>query len=348
LLTIQDRHAITRVASQRFEILTVGTPGRGFARLVDLFRLWMANHARAWVPGMLVHFGSLDFIVTTGGGLEQIRVPVRPARTTNPDPVVKAFEVMRLRASEDRASRVSGPLNFDYESLGHQLRVFLGPRPTQEYLRPVVFSLANITAHLSRGEPFSLEILARCVQMRFPFGQHNAAGDAHRLDVTPFGSNPIGGEFVGMTNYVSESFHDLLVGKSEAISDFGSSGGSHHPSRVCFVAGVLEGCVEDSHNGETPPSGRNDGARERNQAPPSMGLEQLREWHKELEEARLKIEQEHAKLKREIGRRGDGGCACHHPRCNTPVRGRLSVDRDICHTINARRCGHEDEQAAVS
>jgi hypothetical protein len=64
-----------------------------------------------------MRFGSLDFIITTGGVLEQIRVPVRPARTTNLDPIVEAFEGMRLRALEDRASVDSGPLNFDFESL---------------------------------------------------------------------------------------------------------------------------------------------------------------------------------------------------------------------------------------
>jgi hypothetical protein len=63
-----------------------------FARLVDLCRLRMANHTGGWAPGALVHFGSQDFIVTTGGGLEQIRVPVRSACTTNRDPIVEAFK----------------------------------------------------------------------------------------------------------------------------------------------------------------------------------------------------------------------------------------------------------------
>jgi hypothetical protein len=70
---------------------------------------------------------------------------------------------MRLHALVDRASEGSVPLDFDYESLGHQLHVFLGPRSTQEDLHHLLFSLANITAQLSGGEPLCLEIPARGV-----------------------------------------------------------------------------------------------------------------------------------------------------------------------------------------
>jgi hypothetical protein len=112
-----------------------------------------------------------------------------------------------------------------------------------------------------------------------------------------------------MKDYISESFHDLLVGELEVISDSSSTGGSHHPSRECFMAGVPEGRFEDAHNGETPQSGPNDRARERNQTPLPAQLEQLRERQKELEEARLQIEEECAELEREIGCRGDGARA---------------------------------------
>jgi hypothetical protein len=84
-----------------------------FVRLVDLFRLRTANHAIGWAPGALMCFGSLDFIITIGGALENIHVPVRPAHTTNLDPVIKAFKGMRLHALKDRASEDSGPLDFD-------------------------------------------------------------------------------------------------------------------------------------------------------------------------------------------------------------------------------------------
>jgi hypothetical protein len=103
-----------------------------------------------------------------------------PARTTNLDPVVanldpvvEAFDGMQLCALEDRVLGVSGPLNFDYASLGHQLHVFLGPRPTQEDLHHVLFSHANVTTQLSGGEPLSPEIPASGILMRFPFGLRN-------------------------------------------------------------------------------------------------------------------------------------------------------------------------------
>jgi hypothetical protein len=113
--------------------------------------------------------------------------------------------------------------------------------------------------------------------MRFPFGLCNAAEDARRLAAVPFGSSRIDDEFMMMTGYISECFHDLLAGELEAIFDSSSSGGSHHPSRECFMVAVPEGRVEDAHSRETSPSGPNDGARERNQAPPPARLEQLRE-----------------------------------------------------------------------
>jgi hypothetical protein len=114
------------------------------------------------------------------------------------------------------------------------------------------------------------------------------------------------GEFMGMMDYVLESFHDLLTGELEAISDSDSSGGSHHPSLECFMADHSKGLIESTHDGITPPNSSDTGIRERSQAPPRMLLEQLREWQKVLVEACLQLEQEHAKLEREIGRRGDG------------------------------------------
>jgi hypothetical protein len=52
----------------------------------------MANHAGGWALGVLVHFGSLDFIVTTEGALEQIHVPAQPVRASVLDPIVEDFE----------------------------------------------------------------------------------------------------------------------------------------------------------------------------------------------------------------------------------------------------------------
>ena len=61
--------------------------------------------------------------------------------------------------------------------------------------------------------------------------------------------SPTNDEFMGMTDYVVESFHDLLVGDLETIYDSDSSRGSHHPSRECFMAETLEGHVESVHEG---------------------------------------------------------------------------------------------------
>jgi hypothetical protein len=60
-------------------------------------------------------------------------------------------------------------------------------------------------------------------------------------------------KFVGMTDYFTESFHDLLMRDSEVISDFDSSRGSHHPSHKCFMAGTPEGHVKSVHDGGLHP-----------------------------------------------------------------------------------------------
>jgi hypothetical protein len=117
-------------------------------------------------------------------------------------------------------------------------------------LHQVLFSLASVTAQLSVGGPLSPEIMAGSAQTAFPYGLRNAAEDVLRL---------MDDEFVRMVDYVSESFHDLLTGELEMIFD-------------------SEGRIESAHDGNTPPDVSDDGAWERNQAPPCVRLEQLREW----------------------------------------------------------------------
>ena len=117
-------------------------------------------------------------------------------------------------------------------------------------------------------------------------------------------------EFVGMTKYAAESFHNLLVEETESPSVSNSSRGSHHPSRECFMAGTPEGHVESIHEGEATLSNDLDNEVEGDAgAPPRLRVEQLRARHQELEEARLQLEQERAELEREIERHGDGGRA---------------------------------------
>jgi hypothetical protein len=75
------------------------------------------------------------------------------------------------------------------------------------------------------------------------------------------------------------------------------------------MADSPEGCVESAHDRNTSLDVSDDGAQERNQAPPRVRLEQLWEQQKELEEARLQLEQEHGEHEHEITRRGGGGRA---------------------------------------
>ena len=122
-----------------------------------------------------------------------------------------------------------------------------------------------------------------------------------------------------MTEYVVKSFHDLLAGDSELLSDSDSSRGSHHPSRECFMAGTPEGRVESVHEGgATPPNDLDDEVEEDAGALPRMRVEQLRAQHQELEDARLQLEQERTELEREIEHHGDGGQARTMAMIETP------------------------------
>jgi len=58
---------------------------------------------------------------------------------------------------------------------------------------------------------------------------------------------------MGVTEYVTESFHDLLMGETESPSTSDSSKGSHHPSHECFMVGTPEGHVESIHKEEATP-----------------------------------------------------------------------------------------------
>ena len=74
-----------------------------------------------------------------------------------------------------------------------------------------------------------------------PFGLYNAAETVGHLMAQRMPSSPTNNEFVGMTEYIVESFHDLLVGESESPFDSEFSMGSHHPSREYFMAGTPRG-----------------------------------------------------------------------------------------------------------
>ena len=97
---------------------------------------------------------------------------------------------------------------------------------------------------------------------------------------------PVNDKFVGMTEYVTESFHDLLARETESPSTSDSSRGSHHPSRECFMAGTPEGHVKSIHKEEaTLMNDLDDEAEEETRAPPCLRVEQLKARHLELKEA---------------------------------------------------------------
>ena len=89
-----------------------------------------------------------------------------------------------------------------------------------------------------------------------------------------------------MTEYVTESFHNLLIEESESPSSYDSSRGSHHPSCECFMIGTPEGHVESIHEEEaTPTNDLDDEADRETAAPPRMRMQQLKAQHQELEKA---------------------------------------------------------------
>ena len=88
----------------------------------------------------------------------------------------------------------------------------MGPRPFQEDLRHLTFSFTNVMKQLGKGEPLSPEYLIQSAPTALPFGLRNATKTDGHLVVQRTPSSPMNDEFVGMTEYVVESFHDLLVG----------------------------------------------------------------------------------------------------------------------------------------
>ena len=89
---------------------------------------------------------------------------------------------------------------------------------------------ANIITQLARGEPLSLECLIQSALTVLPFGLRNAAETVGHLVAQRTSTSPMDDKFMGMIEYIMESFHDLLVGESESPSNSNSSKGSHHLS----------------------------------------------------------------------------------------------------------------------
>ena len=126
-------------------------------------------------------------------------------------------------------------------------------------------------AQLAGGEPLSLEYLIWSAPTVLLSGLCNAAETDGHLVARRTPPSPTNDEFVGMTKYVVESFHDLLVGEMESPSTSDSSRGSHHPSHECFMAGTPEGHIKSIHEEEaTPMNNLNDEVEGETGAPPHL------------------------------------------------------------------------------
>ena len=91
----------------------------------------MANHAGAWAPGALVCFGSLDFIITLGGGLERIQAPTRSGGVNT---VTNTLQGLRFHRQEQDVPMTPSRCSIDSARLERQLQAVLGPHSTQDDL----------------------------------------------------------------------------------------------------------------------------------------------------------------------------------------------------------------------
>ena len=125
---------------------------------------------------------------------------------------------------------------------------------------------------LAGGEPLSPEYLILSAPTMLPSGLHNAAETVGHLVAQRTPPSPTNNEFMGMTEYVIESFHDLLIGELELPFGSNSSRRSHHPSHECFMIGTPEGHVESIHEEEaTSTNDLDDEAMGDARAPPAGG-----------------------------------------------------------------------------
>ena len=130
---------------------------------------------------------------------------------------------------------------------------------------------------LTGGEPLSLEYLIQSASTALPSGLRNTAETVGHPVAQRMPLSPTNDEFVGMTEYVTESFHDLLAEEMESHSTSDSSRGSHHSLRECFMVGTPEGYIESIHEGEaTPTNDLYDEVQRDAGALPRLRVEQLK------------------------------------------------------------------------
>ena len=157
-----------------------------------------------------MRFGDLDFIATMKGELAQAPTAVQPLHSTGLDAITEALEELQLHAPKARAPGRDQLLGFDYGRLERQLGAFLGPRPSREDMRRLTFSFANVMTQLAGGEPLSPEYLIRSSPTALPSGLHNTTETVGHLVAQRGPHFPMNDEFVGMTKYAAESFHDIF------------------------------------------------------------------------------------------------------------------------------------------
>ena len=212
----------------------------------------MPINAGGWVPGVLVCFSDLCFIVNQQDGLERICSPDCSANIACSDRIVTSLRELQLDMPEAVFPAHGQRPAVDCGSTGLQLGVFLGDRPTLDSLHRVIFSFANIVVQLSGGEPVPLKVLTGRTLATFLFVLHNTAQDAQRLATLHMAPGPPNAEFIGMTDYVTESIHDHLVEASESLLDSGSGEASHHLSRKCLMADTPNEHVGNDNREATP------------------------------------------------------------------------------------------------
>ena len=139
---------------------------------------------------------------------------------------------------------------------------------------------------LAGGEPLSLEYLIRSAPTALLFDLRNAAKTDGHLVAQRTPPSPMDDEFVGLTKYVVESFHDLIAREMESPSTSDSSRGSHHPSHECFMVGTPKGHIGSIHVEEATPTNDLDDKVEGDAwAPPHLWVAQLKAQNQELKEA---------------------------------------------------------------
>ena len=143
-----------------------------------------------------------------------------------------------------------------------------------------------------------------------PYGLRNAAATACHLMALRMVKTPTNSEFVGVIEHDAESLDKLLIEEPESSSSSGSSMGSHHPSRECFMADTSEGHVESVSEGDATPMANpdvRDGGKAA--APSHVRTEQLRARKLEIDDAGQQLVWEYQRIDEEIKHRGDGGHA---------------------------------------